>query len=155
MLWGYSMTKICRAWVWLGFLIVLDILIPWFALTHVEKVSGNVTIKVTLITLYHETAESITGIGTEGVNTLLWWRERWTYTNITSSNSSVVFTVTSRYSSAWYNYYNNTLSNANLVVGVDYNITQTSDSLRITINNVERLVLTHAFVYTYIGREAT
>jgi amino acid transporter len=33
-----GMTK--WAWAWFGFLLALDIAIPWYALTNVEKVSG-------------------------------------------------------------------------------------------------------------------
>jgi hypothetical protein len=35
------MSKMGWAWVWFGFLLALDIAIPWFALTHVEKMSGS------------------------------------------------------------------------------------------------------------------
>lgn len=34
------MTKSAWAWVWFAFLLALDIAIPWFVLTNVEKVSG-------------------------------------------------------------------------------------------------------------------
>jgi hypothetical protein len=34
------MTKSAWAWVWFGFLLALDIAIPWFVLTHVEKMTG-------------------------------------------------------------------------------------------------------------------
>ncbi len=34
------MTKFARAWAWLGFLLALDIAIPWFVLSHVERLSG-------------------------------------------------------------------------------------------------------------------
>ena len=34
------MTKFFWAWTWLVFLVVLDIVIPWFVLTRVEKMSG-------------------------------------------------------------------------------------------------------------------
>jgi len=34
------MTKSAWAWVWFAFLLALDIAIPWFVLTRVEKVSG-------------------------------------------------------------------------------------------------------------------
>ena len=33
------MTKFAWAWVWFAFLLALDIAIPWFVLTRVEKVS--------------------------------------------------------------------------------------------------------------------
>jgi hypothetical protein len=34
------MTRLTYAWVWLGFLVILDIVVPWFVLTHVPKMSG-------------------------------------------------------------------------------------------------------------------
>ena len=34
------MTKLAWAWVWFACLLALDIAIPWFVLTRVEKVSG-------------------------------------------------------------------------------------------------------------------
>ena len=34
------MTKSAWAWVWFAFLLALDIAIPWFVLTNVEKMSG-------------------------------------------------------------------------------------------------------------------
>ena len=34
------MTKSAWAWSWFGFLLALDIAIPWYVLTSVEKVSG-------------------------------------------------------------------------------------------------------------------
>ena len=34
------MTKSAWAWTWFAFLLALDIAIPWFVLTRVEKVSG-------------------------------------------------------------------------------------------------------------------
>jgi len=34
------MTKSAWAWIWFGFLLALDIAIPWFVLARVEKVSG-------------------------------------------------------------------------------------------------------------------
>jgi hypothetical protein len=34
------MTKSAWAWVWFAFLMALNIAIPWFVLTHVEKMSG-------------------------------------------------------------------------------------------------------------------
>jgi hypothetical protein len=33
-------SKSAWAWTWLGFLLALDIAIPWFVLSHVEKMSG-------------------------------------------------------------------------------------------------------------------
>ena len=32
--------KLTWAWVWFAFLLALDIAIPWFVLTNVEKISG-------------------------------------------------------------------------------------------------------------------
>ncbi len=34
------MTKFAWAWVWLAFLMMLDIVVPWFVLTHVPRISG-------------------------------------------------------------------------------------------------------------------
>jgi hypothetical protein len=34
------MSKFVWAWTWFGALLLLDIVIPWFVLTRVEKVSG-------------------------------------------------------------------------------------------------------------------
>lgn len=34
------MSKMGWAWVWFGFLLALDIAIPWFVLNHVAKMSG-------------------------------------------------------------------------------------------------------------------
>ena len=34
------MTKSAWAWIWFALLLALDIAIPWFVLTRVEKVSG-------------------------------------------------------------------------------------------------------------------
>ena len=34
------MTKSAWAWVWFAFLLALDIVIPWYALTNVQKISG-------------------------------------------------------------------------------------------------------------------
>ena len=34
------MTKSSWAWAWFGLLLALDIAIPWFVLTHVEKMSA-------------------------------------------------------------------------------------------------------------------
>jgi hypothetical protein len=33
-------SKLAWAWSWFGFLLALNIAIPWFVLTHVEKMSG-------------------------------------------------------------------------------------------------------------------
>ena len=32
--------KFTWAWIWFAFLLALDIAIPWFVLTNVEKISG-------------------------------------------------------------------------------------------------------------------
>lgn len=34
------MSKSAWAWIWFAFLLALDIAIPWYVLTRVEKVSG-------------------------------------------------------------------------------------------------------------------
>jgi hypothetical protein len=35
------MSRLKWAWAWLVFLVILDIVIPWFALTRVERISGS------------------------------------------------------------------------------------------------------------------
>mgnify|MGYP001083487624 CR=1 FL=1 len=37
------MSKMGWAWVWFVFMLVLDLVIPWAALTHVQKMSGAFT----------------------------------------------------------------------------------------------------------------
>jgi hypothetical protein len=34
------MTKLAWAWTWFALLLALDVAIPWFVLTHVERISG-------------------------------------------------------------------------------------------------------------------
>jgi len=34
------MIKSCWAWIWLAFLLVVDLVIPWFALRGIESFSG-------------------------------------------------------------------------------------------------------------------
>ncbi len=34
------MSKLAWAWLWFAFLLALNIAIPWFVLTHVERLSG-------------------------------------------------------------------------------------------------------------------
>jgi len=34
------MSRFGRLWAWLGFLLVLDIVLPWFVLTRVEQMRG-------------------------------------------------------------------------------------------------------------------
>ena len=36
----YNTNKLALAWAWLGFLVILDIAIPWFLLRNVEALSG-------------------------------------------------------------------------------------------------------------------
>jgi len=40
LVWGAPMTKTVWAWVWFGFLLALDIAIPWYVLTSVERMSA-------------------------------------------------------------------------------------------------------------------
>jgi hypothetical protein len=35
------MSKFAWAWTWLAFLVVIDVVIPWFVLNRVEKLSGS------------------------------------------------------------------------------------------------------------------
>jgi hypothetical protein len=35
-----EMTKTAWAWIWFGFLLALDVAIPWYVLTSVEKMSA-------------------------------------------------------------------------------------------------------------------
>jgi hypothetical protein len=51
------MTKFTWAWIWFAFLLALDIAIPWFVLTNVEKMSGaflfwTVWVVVAIITVF-------------------------------------------------------------------------------------------------------
>lgn len=34
------MSRFGRLWAWLGFLLVLDVVLPWFVLTRVEQMRG-------------------------------------------------------------------------------------------------------------------
>ena len=115
----------------------------------------NVKLSMTLISLLHDSDDSIAGISTEGITTRVWYTERWTYTNITSENSRVTFTIRSSYTDAWNDHYDSTLQNAGLGNGVDYNITSTSGTLEIVIDRVSELSLSHAFVEAYLGKAAT
>jgi hypothetical protein len=121
----------------------------------VEKTGDNVALSMTLISLFHDTDDSIAGISTEGVTTRLLYTDSWTYSDITSQNSQVTLSIKSRYADAWNNYYESILSNEGLVNGQDYNITSSSDTLQIVIDRVSEISVDHAFVETYIGRAAT
>ncbi len=118
----------------------------------VEKEGQNVMITVTMISLYHESEESIGGISPEGVSTRLWYTDRWTYTDITNINQRITLTINSRYADTWDGYYTKVLSNAGLEDGTDFNTTVSSNTLTINIDRVSELTLTHAFFEAYLGR---
>jgi hypothetical protein len=117
-----------------------------------EKEGDNVRLSATLISMFHDTDDSIAGTRPEKVSTRLWYTDRWTYTNISTNNSVVTFRATSRYASAWNDFYDNTLENAGLVNGQDYNITLSGNSLVITIDRVSEFSISHAYFETFIGR---
>jgi hypothetical protein len=121
----------------------------------VEKVGNEVNLQTTLVSLYHITDGSVAGIGQESVSTRLWYTDRWTYNNITSTNGQVTLTIVSVYSDAWNAYYDSTFTNAGLIAGADYNITSAAGSLQITIDRVSEFSLSHSFVEAYIGRATT
>ncbi|UCG69230.1 MAG: hypothetical protein JSV09_15870 [Thermoplasmata archaeon] len=128
---------------------------------NVEKEGNNTTLSMTLISLLHDTDDSITGISTEGVTTRLLYTDRWTYTNITSSDRMVEFHVESRYLEVWEDYYDGILRGAGLVDGVDYRVgimeswIGEPDYLFVEIYDVSEFSLNHAFLEAYIGRAAT
>lgn len=121
----------------------------------VDVEGSEVALTATLISLHHDTDDSITGAGQESVSTRLWYTDTWTYTNITSPDKSVNLTIVSRYTEAWEKYYDDTLSNAGLVEGLDYDITSSSNRVTINIENVASFQLSHAFVEAYIGKATT
>ncbi|UCE36926.1 MAG: hypothetical protein JSW00_15720 [Thermoplasmata archaeon] len=121
---------------------------------HVEKHGDEVKLSSTLISLYHDSDDRITGTRPEKVSTRLWYTDRWVYTNLSDPNRVVTLTIKTRYSSAWETYYDTTFRNAGLVNGEDYNITAVSGGIRITIDRVFEFSLTHAFIEAYIGRQA-
>lgn len=118
----------------------------------VQKEGNNVFLDATMISLYHETEDSIAGTSSEDIKTRLWYTDRWTYSDIDSPTQRVNLTVVSKYADAWENFYNLSFSNAGLTRGVHYSITTTSDGLDIYVDNVSRLTLNHAFVEAYLGR---
>jgi hypothetical protein len=121
----------------------------------VEKEGNEVRIQTNLISLYHSTDDSVSGIGQESVSTRLWYTDRWTYSNITSTNQQVTFNLVTEYDEAWNTYYDTTLTNAGLVAGSDYNITAGTGTVQIVIDRVSEINLSHAFLEAYIGRGTT
>lgn len=115
----------------------------------------NVKLSMTLISLLHDSDDSVAGISTEGITTRVWYTERWTYNNITSEQGSVKLTIASDYLDAWQKHYYTTLNNSGLISGEDYNITSDSKTVVIVIDRVSELSLSHSFVETYIGKAAT
>lgn len=118
----------------------------------IDVEGDEVTLSLTMISLIHDTDDSIAGIGLEGVTTKVLFTDRWTYTNITSPNGRVTLTISSSYNKAWKNYYDSFLTNAGLA---NYNITETSNKIQIEIDGVVELSLSHSFVEAYIGRATT
>ncbi|UCF07501.1 MAG: hypothetical protein JSW28_07580 [Thermoplasmata archaeon] len=116
----------------------------------VEMEGGNVILGVTLISLHHDTSDSIAGTSSEDVRYTLWYTDRWTYTNITSNY--VTISIVSEYADAWESFYNKSFTNEGLVEGTDFHITATSNGIIINIDNVARLSVTHAYMETFIGR---
>jgi hypothetical protein len=121
----------------------------------IEKVGSSVNIQTTMVSMYHSTDDSVAGIGQESVSTRLWYTDRWTYDNITSTNGQVTLTIVSKYSDAWSTYYEGIFTNAGLSSGSDYNITSGPSGLSITIDRVSEFALSHSFVEAYIGRSTT
>jgi hypothetical protein len=121
----------------------------------VEKEGNQVRLQTNLISLYHSTDDSVSGIGQESVSTRLWYTDRWIYTNITSPNQRITIDIVSQYTNAWSTYYDATLTNAGLVAGSDYNITAGTGTLQIVIDRVSEINLSHAFMEAYLGRGTT
>lgn len=121
---------------------------------NVEKEGDELILSATLVSLYHVSDDSITGTAPEHVSTQLWFTDRWTYNNITSTNKRVSLTITTRYTTAWVTYYDTTLQNSGLINGADYNITTTPNTIQITFDRVSEFTLSHAFIEARIGREA-
>jgi hypothetical protein len=122
---------------------------------NVVKTGNQVNLVTSMISLYHITDDSVSGIGQESVSTRLWYTDRWTYSNITTPDKRVTLTIVSEYSEAWSTYYDNTLINAGLVAGSDYNITSSTGSIQIEIDRVSVFALSHSFMEAYIGRATT
>ncbi len=121
---------------------------------NVEKEGNDLKLSATLVSLYHVSDDSITGTAPEKVSTRLWYTDRWTYTNITSTNRRVTLTIHTLYTIAWETHYDMTLQKSGLTNGADYNITTTSNTIQITLDRVSEFVLSHAFIEARIGREA-
>lgn len=121
----------------------------------VELEGNNVKLTMTMISLLHDTDESIAGISTEGITTRVWYTDRWTYTNITSINNRVTLTIKTVYTDVWEDHYDTILQNSGMVNGEDYNITSASGKVEIVIDRVSELSLSHSYVETYIGKAAT
>jgi hypothetical protein len=121
----------------------------------VEVEGSNVILDATLISLYHETEDSIAGTSSEDIKTRLWYTDRWTYSNIDSPSKRVNMTLVTKFADAWENFYNLSFANAGLTRGIHYDITSTGSGLEIYVENVSRLTLNHAFVEANLGRGAT
>jgi hypothetical protein len=137
---------------------------PNLDVTKDSSGNRNLTVEVTLITLLHDTSDSIQGTGKETVKTELWYTEELEYTNISSVNRDVRFEILSRYATtAWENYFEDNLpTNQGLTSPADYTLGQNVynpgpseyRSLLITFNRVKSLKINHAYFWVSIGREA-
>jgi len=115
----------------------------------VENKSGNVDVTFTQISLYGKN-NSLAGIGTEAVHTKVLSVDSQEYENITSY---LYINITTKYGSAWRNYFNLTLTKAS----VDYNITlnEASGKLYVEIKSpIRRFTLIRAYVDVTIGKES-
>lgn len=121
----------------------------------VDVEGSNVFLDATLISLYHETEDSIAGTSSEDIKMRLWYTDRWTYSNIDTPSKRVNMTLVTKFADAWENFYNLSFANAGLIRGIHYDISTTGNGLEIYVENVSRLTLNHAFVEANLGRGAT
>ena len=122
---------------------------------NVERQGSNVKLTTTMISLIHDTDDSIAGIQMEGVTSHLLYNDKWTYTDITGPSSRVTLNIKTRYTGAWSEFYGTVLTNEGLISGQDYNVTSSSDTVEVIIDRVSEITLSHAYVEAYIGRETT
>lgn len=137
---------------------------PDLKITKENTGQQDLTLSITLITLLHDTGQSITGTGKETVKAELWYKDEWTYNNITSINRQINLQILSEYATtAWWEYFNDTLPSFNLTYGTDYvyggqiyNPGSSSEyrSLSIGFNRIKSLTIRHAYFWVAIGKEA-
>jgi hypothetical protein len=121
----------------------------------VEKHGNQVRLSLTLISLYHDSEDTLAGTATEQVTTRLWYTDRWVYTNLSGPNEQVKLSITSKYAVTWEGYYTSFLEDEGLVQGQDFNVTSSTDYLEITVDRVSQLSLNHGHIQTFIGRTMT